>query len=136
MRSNRPSPVQERLSIGSIKLRIIQLAIMIFCNLQETAAKHSNKVTLFINSVLNQTKSPIILSPFDLFDLSAGLGDIWAVDPNNRFNTYWSIFKDYDEVMSKVDRSRLIGGEVLAWGTATNNDNLENILWMRSAVFG
>jgi len=61
---------------------------------------------------------------------------MWAVDPHNRFNTYWSIYKDYDEVMSKVDRSRLIGGEVLAWGTATNNDNFENILWMRSAVFG
>ena len=34
-----------------------------------------------------------------------------------------------------VDQGRLMGAELLLWGTAVNDDNLESFLWMRGAIF-
>lgn len=42
--------------------------------------------------VMKKTKSKIILSGFDMFDLSTGLGDIWSKNANKQFNTWKSIY--------------------------------------------
>lgn len=34
------------------------------------------------------------------------------------------------------EKDRILGAEVLAWGIAINDDNFENLVWMRSAVLG
>ena len=38
--------------------------------------------------------------------------------------------------MNNIPQERILGAEVLAWGTSINDDNFENNVWMRSAVFG
>jgi len=58
---------------------------------------------------MGKTKSKIILSGFDAFDLSTGLGDIWSKTANQQFNTWKSIYENYGKIMKEVDQERILG---------------------------
>jgi hypothetical protein len=82
------------------------------------------------------TKSKIILSAKDIFDLSSGLGDVSSLSLNGVFNTWRTFYWNYTTLINQVDQSRILGAEMLAWGTAINGNNFEMNVWMRTAVFG
>lgn len=62
-----------------------------------------------IDSALKKTSSKVILSPYDVFDLSTGLGDISSQGPNHRFNSWKGIYQNYSRVLNLVDQERLLG---------------------------
>ena len=59
--------------------------------------------------VMNKTKSKIILSGYDAFDLSAGMGNIWSNEPNHVANTWRDIYENYSKIIDGVDQSRILG---------------------------
>ena len=62
-----------------------------------------------VNIVIKKTKSKVILSGFDAFDLSAGMGDIWSSGPNHVANTWRDIYENYSTIIDQVDQSRILG---------------------------
>lgn len=86
---------------------------------------------------MRKTQSQFILSPFDLFDLTSGFGNLWMNETNNNYTSWRAIYENYTQLLNKVsDESRVLGGELLVWGTIANRYNFENIVWMRAALFG
>ena len=85
--------------------------------------------------VVKQSESKIILSPSDLLYLNKGMGFIWQ---NSSFGTYsvWrKIYDDFVVFPTGVEKSRILGAEVCAWGEVINEDTLENTLWPRASTF-
>ena len=61
------------------------------------------------NLVIKKTKSKIILSGYDAFDLSAGMGNIWSNGPNYVANTWRDIYENYSKIIDEVDQNRILG---------------------------
>lgn len=85
---------------------------------------------------MGRTLNKFILSPLNMSDLTSGLGNLWLNTSNGKFNSWRGIYEGYSQLINSVDTNRVLGAELLAWGTFINDDNFENHLWMRAAVFG
>lgn len=46
------------------------------------------------------------------------------------------MYENYTSLVQSVDSSRLLGAELLVWGSIANDDNFDEIVWMRAAIFG
>jgi hypothetical protein len=73
---------------------------------------------------MENTTSKVILSPSDLFDLGTGFGNVWMNESNYKFSSWKNIYLDYGKLLGMVDQSRILGAELLLWGTVVNDDNL------------
>jgi hypothetical protein len=55
---------------------------------------------------------------------------------NGNYNGWKSMYENYTSLVKSVDSSRLLGAELLVWGSIANDDNFDEIVWMRAAIFG
>lgn len=85
---------------------------------------------------MQKTQNKFILSPFNMSDLTAGLGNLWLNSSNYIYNTWRGIYEGYGNLIGQLDTARVLGAELLLWGVYTNDDNFDNNVWMRAAVFG
>jgi hypothetical protein len=74
---------------------------------------------------LKNTTSKIILSAFDVLDLSAGLSNVWMNSSNGEYNGWKRLYEGYNSLIQQIDKSRLLGAELLLWGSIANDDNLD-----------
>jgi hexosaminidase len=81
------------------------------------------------------TKSQIILSPSDLLYLSKGQGNLWLNGTQGAYSVWRQIYEKLVVFPAGVDATRILGAEVCLWGEVSNEDTLENNLWMRASAF-
>lgn len=75
----------------------------------------------FTYAVMDQTTNKFILSPFNIADLNTGFGNLWLNSSNFNYNTWRTIYEEYGKLFTSLDTSRVLGAELLLWGTFTND---------------
>jgi hexosaminidase len=86
--------------------------------------------------VLGNTTSRIILSPSDFLYINKGIGNIWFNSSAGTYSTWKQIYQGFNVFPQGIDKSRILGAEVTLWGEVSNDDTLENNIWMRATAFG
>ena len=79
--------------------------------------------------------SKIVLSPSDILYISKGQGNLWLNGTQGTYTVWKTIYENFVVFPSGVDRSRIMGAEVCLWGEVSNEDTLENNIWMRASAF-
>lgn len=98
------------------------------------AQDETAKCTFHNILVVNESESRVIMSQSDYLYLNKGNGFIWG----NTFGDYsiWkSLYHELKVFPDNVDPRRILGSVVCLWGEVSNQDTLENNLWMRAAAF-
>ena len=85
--------------------------------------------------VLGNTTSRVILSTSDYLYINKGIGNIWFNSSAGSYITWKQIYQGFEIFPQGVDKSKILGAEVTLWGEVSNDDLLENNLWMRSTAF-
>ena len=89
----------------------------------------------FLYAVTADSKSKIILSPSDILYLNKGQGNLWLNATQGNYSNWRQIYENLVVFPAGVDQSRILGAEVCLWGEVSNEDTLENNLFMRSTSF-
>lgn len=93
------------------------------------------KVFILFYKVLGNTTSRVILSTSDYLYIDHGIGNIWFNTSAGNYITWKKIYQGFQIFPEGVDKSKILGAEVTLWGEVSNDDLLENNLWMRSTAF-
>jgi len=67
--------------------------------------------------------------------ISKGQGNLWLNATQGTYSVWKNIYDNFVVFPTGVDKSRILGAEVCLWGEVSNQDTLENNLWMRSSAF-
>lgn len=93
------------------------------------------RVILYFIKVLGNSTSRIILSPSDFLYINKGIGNIWFNSSAGAYSTWKQIYQGFEIFPQGVDKSKILGAEVTLWGEVSNDDTLENNIWMRATAF-
>lgn len=93
------------------------------------------KVVFLFNLVLGNSTSRIILSPSDYLYINKGIGNIWFNNSAGSYSTWKQIYQNFEIFPQGIDKSKILGAEVTLWGEVSNDDTLENNIWMRATAF-
>lgn len=93
------------------------------------------EVNILFYLVLGNTTSRVILSTSDYLYINKGIGNIWFNSSAGSYITWKQIYQGFEIFPQGVDKSKILGAEVTLWGEVSNDDLLENNLWMRSTAF-
>ena len=66
--------------------------------------------------------------------LSTGKTNIWS-QPFGHYSVWRQIYEKFILFPEGIDKNRIIGAEVCLWGEVSDEDSLENNLWMRASAF-
>ena len=64
-----------------------------------------------------------------------GKGNIWQNATSGPFKTWKQIYKNFTVFPEGVEKERILGAEVCLWGEVSNEETLENNVWMRASAF-
>ncbi len=92
------------------------------------------EVIFLFYSVLGNATSKIILSPSDYLYINLGIGNIWFNTSAGSYHVWKQIYQGFQLFPQGVNKSRIIGAEVALWGEVSNDDLLENDIWMRATA--
>ena len=67
--------------------------------------------------------------------INKGQGNLWLNTTQGTYTVWKNIYDNFTVFPQGLDRSRILGAEVTLWGEVSNEDTLENNLWMRSSAF-
>jgi N-acetyl-beta-hexosaminidase len=67
--------------------------------------------------------------------LNKGQGNLWLNASQGEYTVWRNIYENLTVFPQGVDRSRILGAEACLWGEVSNEDTLENNLWMRATAF-
>jgi hexosaminidase len=67
--------------------------------------------------------------------LSLGQGNLWLNGSQGVYAVWKTIYYNFTLYPQGVDKNRILGAEACLWGEVSNEDTLENNLWMRSSAF-
>ena len=76
-----------------------------------------------------------MLSPSDILYLNKGQGNIWLNTTAGDYSVWKNIYDNFTVFPSGVDKNRILGAVACLWGEVSNEDTLENNLWMRATAF-
>jgi hypothetical protein len=85
---------------------------------------------------LGNSTSRIILSPSDFLYINKGFGNIWFNSSAGTYSVWKQIYKRFNVFPEGIDKSKILGAEVTLWGEVSNDDTLENNIWLRATAFG
>lgn len=63
------------------------------------------------------------------------MGNLWLNGTQGEYTVWRNIYENFTVFPAGVDRSRILGAEVCLWAEVSNEDTLENNLWMRATAF-
>lgn len=75
------------------------------------------------------------MSPFDTLYINKGQGNIWFNTSAGSYSVWRNIYENFHVFPKLTLKSRILGAEVTLWGEVSNDDTLENNLWMRASAF-
>jgi hypothetical protein len=93
------------------------------------------EVILSVIVVLGNSTSKIIMSTSDYLYLNNGIGNIWFNSSAGSYHVWKQIYQGFQLFPQGVNKTKIIGAEVTLWGEVSNDDLLENNLWMRATAF-
>lgn len=67
--------------------------------------------------------------------LNKGQGNLWLNGTQGTYSVWRDIYENFTVFPPGVNTSRILGAEVCLWGEVSNEDTLENNLWMRASAF-
>lgn len=81
------------------------------------------------------SRSQIVLSPSDILYISKGMGNLWLNGTQGAYPVWRQIYEKFVLFPAGVEPTRILGAEVCLWGEVSNEDIMENNIWMRSSAF-
>jgi hypothetical protein len=68
--------------------------------------------------------------------INKGIGNIWFNSSAGTYSTWKQIYQGFNVFPEGINKDRILGAEVTLWGEVSNDDTLENNIWMRATAFG